>query len=80
MKWQAKMDQSIVVDDKGLRTLLKHKDDPGAFADALVARFEAAVSQHIEDGIPIMVEFSPMHPDCKKDVKSKKIYGMTGGM
>ena len=80
MKWQAKMDEYIVIDDKGLRSLLKRKDDPGAFADALCIRFEAAISQCIEDGIPIMVEFKPSIPLHDGHPKSKKIYGMTGGM
>ena len=79
MKWQAKMDEYIVIDDKGLRSLLKRKDDPGAFADALCLRFEEEIRIQLEAGVPLMVEFKPslyLHPDSK----SKKIYGMTGGM
>ena len=79
MKWQAKMDEYIVIDDKGLRSLLKRKDDPGAFADALCLRFEEEIRMQLEAGVPLMVEFKPSL-SAKDDSKSKKIYGMTGGM
>ena len=80
MRWQATLDESIVIDDKGLRSLLKKKNDPGAFAEALCLRFEKEIKRQLDAGIPLMVEFKPSHDEHLTDPKSKKLYGMTGGM
>ena len=80
MRWQATLDESIVIDDKGLRSLLKRKNDPGAFAEALCLRFEEEIKRQLEAGIPLMVEFKPSIGMPAGHPKSKRIYGMTGGM
>jgi len=85
MKWYAKLDESIVVDDIGLRNLLKRADGPGDFIDALCMRFEEAVKGQMSDGVPLMVEFTPARkaaggPGEVPDKKGKKLLGMTGGM
>ena len=80
MRWQATLDESIVIDDKGLRSLLKKENDPGAFAEALCLPFEEEIKRQLDAGIPLMVEFKPSIPLHDGHPKSKKLYGMTGGM
>ena len=78
MKWRAKLDEAIEIDDKGLRSLLKSDTGPEDFTEALCLRFEAEVKRQLEAGIPLMVEFAPhRHPTHSA---KKKRYGMTGGM
>lgn len=78
MKWIATIDEPIIIEDKGLRSLLKSKDDPGAFADAMCLRFEEELRRQLEAGVPLMVEFAPHRQPVHN--KAKKVYGMTGGM
>ena len=82
-KWAAKLDEAIVIDDKGLRSLLKSETGPEDFCEALCLRFEEEVRRQLEAGVPLMVELSPMRradPGHVLARKAKKIYGMTGGM
>ena len=80
MKWRAKLDEAIEIDDKGLRSLLKSDTGPEDFTEALCLRFEAEVKRQLEAGVPLMVEFAPGIPLHDKHPRAKKLYGMTGGM
>ena len=78
MKWLAKLDDAVVIDDKGLRTLLKKDSGPEDFCEALCIRFEEEMRRQLEAGVPLMVELTP---DRRNETKTavKKMYGMTGG-
>ena len=78
MKWLAKLDDAVVIDDKGLRTLLKKDSGPEDFSEALCIRFEEEMRPQLEAGVPLMVELTP---DRRNEPKTavKKMYGMTGG-
>tara|TARA_B100000745_G_C20140349_1_gene390957 strand:- start:810 stop:1052 length:243 start_codon:yes stop_codon:yes gene_type:complete len=80
MRWAAKLDEAIVIDDKGLRSLLKSETGPEDFCDAMCKRFEAEVRRQMEAGIPLMVELAPLKEKPHNPKAVKKIYGMTGGM
>ena len=78
MKWLAKLDDAVVIDDKGLRTLLKKDSGPEDFCEALCIRFEEEMRRQLEAGVALMVELTP---DRRNEPKTavKKMYGMTGG-
>ena len=59
-RWAAKLDEAIIIDDKGLRSLLKGETGPEDFCDGLCKRFEATIKSQMEAGIPLMVELSPI--------------------
>ena len=80
MRWEAKLDEALVIDDKGLRSLLKSETGPEDFCEALCLRFEEELKRQLEAGIPLMVELAPGVPLHDKHPRKKKIYGMTGGM
>ena len=79
-RWAAKLDEAIIIDDKGLRSLLKGETGPEDFCDALCKRFEATIKSQMEAGIPLMVELAPLKSEPHDPKKVKKLYGMTGGM
>ena len=77
MKWLAKLDEAIIIDDKGLRTLLKRETGPEDFCEALCMRFKEEIERQLEEGTPLMVELAPHHSRTTK--KAKKIYGLMTG-
>ena len=79
-RWAAKLDEAIIIDDKGLRSLLKSETGPEDYCDALCKRFEEEVKRQMEAGVPLMVELAPYIGVDDHNKKVKKLYGMTGGM
>lgn len=79
MKWLAKLDEAIVIDDKGLRTLLKRETGPEDFCEALCMRFKEEIERQLEEGTPLMVELSPHFYNPRTTRKAKKIYGLMTG-
>lgn len=79
MKWLAKLDDAIVIDDKGLRTLLKRETGPEDFCEALCMRFKEELNKQMEAGVPLMVELAPGVPLHDKHPRKKKIYGLMTG-
>ncbi len=69
MKWQAKLNEAITIDDKGLRTLLKREDGPALFAEALAIRYRDAIRQQMDGGVPFLIEL--------KDSTNKTMFGLT---